>query len=295
MQYFYKIIYSSAINSILLWVNKLFLPVTKFRLPPSGLIELKINQQVHFKMATNQTSYVTKLLYWNGLNSFEYTPIFKALILDINSFIDIGSNTGYYSLLGASLNKKINIHAFEPATGPLYYLKKNVLLNNLQKQIHIHEEALSSESSEVMFFEVKNKKYSYLTYNLGGIGSLKQDGSKIAYPVKTLTLDNFVDDNQLQAVDLIKIDTEGTENIILEGAFNTIQKFSPIIICETLFDKIESKLEAIMKTHSYLFFNHVNGNLKQVNSIVRTKDDGVRDCFFIHPSKLYLVKRFILP
>lgn len=295
MQYFYKIIYSSAINPILLWVNRLFLPFIKFRLPPSEVIKLQVDQQIHFKMATNQTSYVTKLLYWNGLNSFEYTPIFKEVILDLNSFIDIGSNTGYYSLLGATLNKKINIHAFEPATGPLYYLKKNVLLNNLQKQIHIHEEALSSESSEVMFYEVKNKKYSYLTYNLGGIGSLKQDGSKIAYPVKTLTLDNFVDDNQLQAVDLIKIDTEGTENIILEGAFNTIQKFSPIIICETLFDKIESKLEAIMKAHSYLFFNHVNGTLKQVNSIVRTKDDGVRDCFFIHPSKLYLVKRFILP
>jgi len=295
LQYLYKIIYSLALNPFLLWVNKLFSPIIKFRLPPSGIIKLQVEQHMYFKMATNQTSYVTKLLYWHGLNSFEYTYIFKELILDFKSFIDIGSNTGYYSLLGASLNKKINIHAFEPATGPLYYLKKNVSLNNFQKRILIHEEALSSESSEVLFYEVRNKKYSYLPYNLGGIGSLKQDGSKTAYPVKTLTLDNFVDDNQLSAVDLIKIDTEGTENIILEGAFNTIQKFSPIIICETLFDKIESKLEAIMKAHSYLFFNHVNGNLKQVDTIVRINDDGVRDCFFIHPSKLYLVKRFILP
>lgn len=243
-------------------------------------------------MATNQTSYVSKLLYWKGPDSFEYTPLFKELISHCDSFIDIGANTGYYSLLAATINPECKIYSFEPAQGPLYYLSKNVLLNNLKKQISIHPIALSSQSGEVMFYEVKNKKYTYLSHNLGGVGSLKQDASKIAYPVKTETLDQFISKNSIPLVNLIKIDTEGTENSILEGAEETIDKYRPIIICETLFNKIEDKLEVIMKKHDYLFFNHENGRLKRVNTLIRKKDNGVRDCFFVHSSKVHLIEKF---
>lgn len=292
MQFLYRIIYHPSINPILLGINKLLSPTIDFRLPPSGIINIPVLKGVHFKMATNQTSYVTKLLYWKGPDSFEYSPIFKELIPSCNVFIDIGANTGYYSLLAATSNPVIHVHAFEPAQGPLHYLRKNVLLNNLEKQISIHSKALSIESGEVKFYEVKNKKYSYLPYNLGGVGSLKEDASKTAYTVKTETLDHFITEKSISDVNLIKIDTEGTENFILQGAEETIRQFHPIIICETLFDKIEGKLEAIMKRHDYLFFNHVNGKLKKVKTLIRMKDDGVRDCFFVHPSKLHLIERF---
>lgn len=245
-------------------------------------------------MITNQTSYVTKLLYWKGADSFEYTPIFKELIPHCNSFIDIGANTGFYSLLAATVNPMSKIYSFEPAQGPLYYLSKNVFLNNLEKQISVYPIALSSQSGEVMFYEVKNKKYSYLPYNLGGIGSLKEDATKMAYSVKTETLDQFISKNSIPHVDLIKIDTEGTENFILNGADESINKFRPIIICETLFNRIEDKLEVIMKRHDYLFFNHENGRLIRVNTLIRPQDNGVRDCFFVHPSKVHLIEKFTL-
>lgn len=246
-----------------------------------------------FKMATNQTSYVTKLLYWKGPDSFEYTPIFKELIKSCNCFIDIGANTGYYSLLAATANPNLLVQSFEPAQGPLHYLKKNVLLNRLEKQISIHALAISIESGEVKFYEVKNKKYSYLLHNLGGVGSLKEDLSKAVYTVKTEPLDYLFREKTIAHVDLIKIDTEGTENLILEGAEETIRKFQPIIICETLFNKIEDKLEMIMKKHDYLFFNHENGKLRMVKSLIRTQDNGVRDCFFVPPGKLHLIEKFI--
>ena len=244
-------------------------------------------------MATNQTSYVTKLLYWEGADSFEYTPVFKGLIKYCNVFIDIGANSGYYSLLAATIKPDICIHAFEPAQGPLHYLKENVRLNKLGKQIEVHSLALSSRSGEVNFYEVTNKKYTYLTHNLGGIGSLKADSFQTAYPVKTETLDRFVLIKSISAVDFVKIDTEGTENFILEGAEETIRKFLPIIVCETLFNRIEDKLELLMKKHEYLFFNHENGYLRKVETLIRQKDDGVKDCFFIHSSKINLISKFI--
>ncbi len=294
MQLLYRIVYHPFVNPILLWINELLSPIITFRLPPSGTVKIKVKGGVYFKMITNQTSYVTKLLYWNGSDRFEYTPIFKDLILECKVFIDIGANTGYYSLLAASINQEIKVHAFEPAQGPLHYLKTNVHLNSLEKQISIHSIALSNAISEVMFYEVRNKKYTYLNHNLGGVGSLIQDASKKFYPVKTKTLDQFVRENSIAPVDLIKIDTEGTENLIMQGAEETIRRFHPVIICETLFNKIEDKLEEIMKANGYLFFNHQNGKLIQVVSIVRSQDNGVRDCFFVHPTKVDLIKSFIL-
>jgi len=294
LQFFYKVFYHPAINPILLWINKLLSPITSFQLPPSGSIQLNVNEKVRFKMVTNQTSYVTKLLYWRGPDSFEYTPIFKELISKCDSFIDIGANTGYYSLMAAAVNPVSMIYSFEPAQGPLHYLTKNVFINNFQKQISVQPIALSSQSGEVMFYEVKNKKYTYLLHNLGGVGSLNEDSSKMAYSVKTETLDQFISKNSITHVDLIKIDTEGTEYFILEGAEESITKFRPIIICETLFNKIEGKLEAIMKGHGYLFFNHENGKLTRVNTLIRQKDNGVRDCFFVHPAKVYLIEKFTI-
>jgi FkbM family methyltransferase len=244
-------------------------------------------------MKTNQTSYVTKLLYWKGSNSFEYSTIFKELVLSCKVFFDIGANTGYYSLLATSINPRIEVHAFEPAQGPHHYLKTNVHLNSLEKQITIHSIALSNTMSEAMFYEVRNKKYTYLNHNLGGVGSLKQDSLKVAYKVKTETLDQFIKKNSILTVDLIKIDTEGTEDIILEGSEETILKFHPIIICETLFGKIENRLEIIMKKHDYLFFNHENGKLREVKTLFRSQDNGVRDCFFVHQEKLNTIERFI--
>lgn len=294
MQFLYRIIYYPLINPILLGINKLLSSLIGFRLPPSGIINIRIKDGLSFKMATNQTSYVTKLLYWKGPGSFEYTPIFKELISHCDSFIDIGANTGYYSLLAAAVNPMCKIHSFEPAQGPLHYLTKNVSLNNLKKQISVQPIALSNQCGEVMFYEVKNKKYTYLSHNLGGVGSLKEDASKIAYPVKTETLDQFISKNSIPHVDLIKIDTEGTENFILEGAEKIINTFRPVIICETLFNKIEAKLEEIMKRHDYFFFNHVNGKLKRVSTLIRPQDNGVRDCFFVHSSKVHLIEKFTI-
>lgn len=45
------------------------------------------------------------------------------------------------------------------------------------------------------------------------------------------TLDIFCQEHQIPKVDLIKIDTEGSEKQILKGAAETIKKYQPIICC----------------------------------------------------------------
>jgi FkbM family methyltransferase len=295
MQLIYQIIYHPFVNRILLFINRSLSSVTKFQLPPSGTITIKLSGGIKFKLITNQTSYVTKLLYWNGASKFEYTPIFEKLVRKIDSFIDIGANTGYYSILATAVNKTISVHAFEPAQGPSHYLRKNIDINQFGTNIKSYDVALSDKESEVAFYEVQNAKYRYLPYNLGGVGSLKNESNskRTSTLVKTLLLDSFVEREGIQKIDLIKIDTEGTENLILNGGHQAISMLKPIIICETLFNRIEKELEIIMRSHGYEFYNHLDQNLHRVNTLIREKDNGVRDCFFVHPEKFHLIQEFV--
>ena len=122
----------------------------------------------NIKIATNQTSYLTKLLFWEDYKNFEYSKIFETLSKNVDCFFDIGANIGYYSLLASRANPTLKVYAFEPAIGPKYYLNENVSLNNLEENIVTVDYALSKECNSIDFYEVKSTKYNYLDKNLSG-------------------------------------------------------------------------------------------------------------------------------
>ena len=298
-QIIYKTIYQKNINWVLRGVNKFLFPALpkKIKIPPSGILKIRNAEGKVLKIKTNQTSYLTTLIFWNGgYQNFEYTEIFIKLIKKVHSFFDVGANIGFYSLIAAQENEKIHVTGFEPARGPLFYFKENVQLNEFSN-IKIESEALSDKNGTITFYEVSNKKYTYLEYNLAGesnAGSKTKGRNFEMTKVKTLTLDEYVGKNNVANIDLIKMDTEGTENLILEKAEFVLDEMKPIIICETLFNTIEPELEQIFQSKGYEFYNHVEGGLKKENSIVRKMDNGIRNCFFVHPSKRHLIEEFII-
>ena len=112
--------------------------------------------------------------------------------------------------------------------------------------------------------------------------------------VTSTTLSTYIEQNQVGAIDLIKIDTEGTEHIILGNGREVLEDHKPIIICETLFDKIENQLDDLLSSYGYEFYNHVSGGLQQVETIKRNQDNGVTNCFFVHPDKKKLIEPYII-
>ena len=297
MQIIYKIIYQKTINKVLRNLNKLMISILpkKIKLPPSGSIEIKNSSGKTLKIETNQTSYLTQLIFWNGYTNFEYTDIYTKLIKKIGVFYDIGANIGFYSLIAEMENDNIKVVGFEPATGPLHYFKENVKVNNL-KNIKVEPLALSEKEGKITFHEIKNQKYKYLEHNLAGesnAGSKTKGRNYVLTDVNTTTLDKYVKDNHVDNIDLMKMDTEGTEHLILEQSQHVLSIMKPIIICETLFNTIEPQLESILSSYGYEFYNHVGNGLKKVEHITRTEDNGVRNCFFVHPSKSHLIEEFI--
>jgi hypothetical protein len=88
-QFFYKIIYNKNVNVLLRNLNKILSPIIPFKIPPSGILSLKNTDRKKLKISTNQTNYLTHLLFWHGYQNFEYTAIFIKLIKKI-IFIKIG-------------------------------------------------------------------------------------------------------------------------------------------------------------------------------------------------------------
>ena len=229
-------------------------------------------------------------LYWEGAADFEFTPLFRELALQGSVFFDVGSNLGFYSFLAHAVNPRMEIHAFEPSNGPHYYLSRNQQHNDEQTaKVSVHKLALSSMTGAIQFFEEINPKYPYLTHHLSGIGNTGNSTSmrkSRTYDVPTETLDGFVQRLNLTSVDLIKMDTEGTEHLILSKGYEMMQKFRPIFIIEVIDDEAGNALEKHILANDYLTFQYTDKGLVALEHIRAGTTEKDRNFFFVHPTKL---------
>lgn len=197
-------------------------------------------------------------------------------------------------MLAASIRPELQITAFEPSRGPLHYLRANCHINRFNN-ITVEDLALADSIGEITFYENKSSKYTYIKHNLGregNAGSKTNAGQFSTNTVKAITFDAYTNQHQPRHLDLIKIDTEGTEHLILGSAQDTLKKFRPIVICETLFNTNEAELEQIFAPLDYVFYNEAPNKLVKVSTIQRTSDNGVRNCFFVPTEKQHLIAEF---
>ncbi|MBI2610929.1 FkbM family methyltransferase [Candidatus Kaiserbacteria bacterium] len=135
--------------------------------------------------------------------------------------VDAGANVGTFSALSARLAREGKVYAFEPAQTTFDALEKNLhpygnatavrsALGNRAGEAELHIESSSGEGN-----------------TLAESGLLGSYSGKETVPITTI--DTFVREQQLPRVDFIKIDTEGFEKEILEGAAGTIQNYHPAL------------------------------------------------------------------
>lgn len=291
MQLFYQLFYHPFVNRLVRNFSSLFgnaLP-TKLRIPISGKVKLQVSPEgQQITLQTNPTNSMAKLVYWSENHNHEYTDLFIKLLPHTEVFMDIGASIGYYSIVGKTIKPNLVVHAFEPADGPYHYLQKNFRMNAF-REAAAHQLAISDQEGSLSFFAPFNAKYRFLEHHLGGDGSLQnrpEDTHLKETTVQTRTLDQMASELGLTRIDLMKLDTEATEDRVLLGGENSIQRFRPIIISEVLFDKIEAKLDAILQPWDYLIYRHNEGSgLEKIDSLVRMEDDRARNFFFVPKEK----------
>ncbi|NEO51621.1 MAG: FkbM family methyltransferase [Okeania sp. SIO3B5] len=134
------------------------------------------------------------------------------------SFIDVGANIGYYSLLAAPLSD--TVYVFEPDRRIIKDLEENL---SQFPNIKIIQEALYSEPGSMEF--------SLSTMSeLNSLVKTASKGEKVL--VKVNTLDNLMLDYPSLSVSCIKTDAEGVDFDILLGGKNLLIRDQPLVLSE---------------------------------------------------------------
>jgi len=138
--------------------------------------------------------------------------------------VDAGGNIGYYATLESNkVGKNGKVIAIEPSPINLRYLKKNLELQN-QSNYEVHNFACGKEDGEI----------SFLVHDISNMCKVVKEGDKIPdgmqvikIPVKKL--DTFLNSIGIEKIDFLRMDIEGSELNLFEGAKNTIKNSKPMI------------------------------------------------------------------
>jgi FkbM family methyltransferase len=155
---------------------------------------------------------------------------FVDCIQDNFTILDIGANTGSFAL-SAKYYSNTTWHLFEPDPLMFSILKENLKVNKINNVI-LYDQALSSEIKDTTLKICPSHR---------GLNTLAKDlvrfsqTESIDYFLKTNTIDNLFYNTK---IDLIKIDTEGSEYDIIKGGIETIKKYKPKILLEYNFQNI---------------------------------------------------------
>lgn len=138
---------------------------------------------------------------------------------------DVGSNFGFLSLVWSkTIATQGKVYSFEPHPDVFHSFEKSIEKNKLNSIISGFRYVVGGSNTEVLL----------ALYDTSS-GILKNPNLPVKQEIKTsmITLDSFVDQNDIKRLDLIKIDVDGPELEILKGARNILKKLKPVLIVET--------------------------------------------------------------
>ena len=157
----------------------------------------------------------------------ELAAVAAAVLPPDGVVLDVGANIGLSVLAWAPLVPQGRIVAVEPSPRTARALARTVALNGLGGQVAVEAVALGATPGEAAFHAAAHSAGAHLM-DPGTLdaASLPQ----VRVPVETV--DALVARQGLGRLDLIKIDVEGFETEVLDGAAATLARFRPVVLAE---------------------------------------------------------------
>ncbi|EJA9305656.1 FkbM family methyltransferase [Campylobacter lari] len=209
----------------------------------SDVVLLKCDQ-VSYKiyLPGKDIDYIQKKIY-NEMIPYEYEMLQDILGKAKKDaiIVDIGSNIGNHSLYLAAHG--FDIYAFEANLELCNILKVSIELNGFRK-LKLHEFGLS-DKKETAILDNLNAE------NLGGQSlKIKDSGDIVLYPLDDIKFE--------KDISVLKIDVEGMEAKVLNGAINTIKKHRPFLYIEAINNIEFRKINVILEKLDYVYWNTFN-------------------------------------
>ena len=207
--------------------------------------------------------WIQQNIYFLGTYEAAELKLLNQHLSENSTFIDIGANFGLYTLSAAEkISDTGKIICFEPFPENFQALTKNITRNKLS-MITAENMAIGDQRGMLKLY------YQPSENNLGMVSATHLENSKV-HEVEVLSLDDYLENRDVDKIDFIKIDVEGFEYRVLFGMKKTLATYSPKILIE-IFDTDEVKMEN-QNTHNFLIemgyakhFIDDEGNLSDQN------------------------------
>jgi FkbM family methyltransferase len=173
---------------------------------------------------------ISQAVFSYGCHEPHLTSLVLPFLKPGMTVFDIGANIGYYTVLMARrVGVAGMVHAFEINDHVIELLEENIRFANI-RNVKIVKRAVANTTGQREFFVP--------AVGDEGEGSLKKSNRYEAVTtvkVPSVSLDDYVKQNEINKVDFIKIDVEGAEYEVFEGARNLLSSNErPVIMFEAL-------------------------------------------------------------
>jgi len=215
-----------------------------------GPFEVAIDEAHRFQMVGYGNALENEI-YWGGFGGTWEQMSLKVWVRLCtgadNLIIDVGANTGIYSLAAAAVAPKAKVVAFEPISRIADRLRINAQLNSFD--IEIVEKAVSDQSGMLSIFDT--------TDGFNYSASLEQPlANTVSYPVEVTTIDDFVLGAKGRAsVQAVKIDVETHEPAVVRGMRDVLERKRPAILIEILNERIGAEISRMISPFGYRWFH----------------------------------------
>jgi FkbM family methyltransferase len=193
------------------------------------------------------------------LGGFELSTraVYRKLLKPGAIVLDVGANIGAHTLpLASCISRRGRVHAFEATEFAVGKLRKNLSLNpKLESRVTVHHCLLTDGSDDHGITQIYS---SWPLHAKAGErhpqhgGRLEETGTAAQF-----SLDQFIEQNLIDRIDLIKLDVDGFEWQILQGSIIVFETFHPPVLLELAPDYEGVQIEDILgffRQRGYDFF-----------------------------------------
>ena len=259
IEYMYNKVKRNIKNILFEDVRRFFSKGNIFKIKHNGITTL-------FYLPDSRDSLQQSIIVENRFRECVMLDQISSLLNKDSVVLDIGANIGNHTLYFSNISKVKKVYSFEPQEYIFKVLKKNIEINDLSDKVVPFNVGVG-EKEDIKKLYVPKRRFLRAGYALAAIIEEKDNINNIKLiDTKIITIDN---QNIKEKIDLIKIDTEGSEVNVLKGARKTIDRDKPIVFVETLPKNIDFVKE---------YFNELGYN----KPILMRRLPAADDLLFIH-------------
>jgi FkbM family methyltransferase len=219
--------------------------------PPTKIINH--NKYGIIKCITNDLYVCETILKGNTWEEELFNNYFEPYIKENTTILDCGSYIGSHSILMKKLNRNNDIFIFEMMPEHYKIIQDNIKLNNFDNILTFNF-ALGDKIDRI---KLPNVNYNEDNTNYGAT-SINNNSSNV--DINLIPLD-FIMPFIIKPVSFMKIDVEGNEVSLLNGAKELITKYKPIICIEIW----NLKYDEFINSDIWKYLQSINYKIKHIN------------------------------